>query len=68
MATDAPRHATYKQWSAQVQETNKCAKDFLAGGVKLETMAKFFDHESQIFQSWVESGAFDKDWTEDFNR
>jgi hypothetical protein len=61
------RPAGYKQWSAQVGETNKCAKEFLLGTIPQGVMDKFFDHESQMFQEWG-GPPQDKDWSEDTNR
>lgn len=65
-----PSAIGYKQWAHQIQETNKCAKDFLAGKVPEKVMAHFFDHESQIFEKWRdgELRPFEKDWSEDYNR
>lgn len=58
---------SYQSWSAQVQETNKCAAEFLAGNVPQHTLDHFFDHESAMFQEWG-GPPQDKDWTDDTNR
>lgn len=63
------KHPALQRWQAQMHETNRAAGAYLQGQYPLERLNMMFDHESVLFQRWVEEAKpYDKDWTEDHNR